>query len=112
VSALLPITPPRVGDPQAANIAIMTPRSEVSPVSAAMYLLSSVPFALLMPVDLVAQVRQANLYPNCPHEQLAVRLEAAGKITILDAQMVWIVGNVQDCRRSKYSLPSCGRPRP
>jgi hypothetical protein len=112
VSALLPITPPRAGDPQVAAIAIMTPRSEVSPVSAALYLLSSVPFALLMLVDLVAQVSQVNLYPNCPHEQLALRLDAAGKITIFDAQMVWIVGNVLDCRPIEIFSAQLRTPAP
>jgi hypothetical protein len=84
----------------------------VSPVAAAVYLLSSVAFALLMPVDLVAQVRRANLYPNCPHEQIALRLEAAGKITILDAQMIWLVGNVPDCRPIEIFSAQLRTPAP
>jgi hypothetical protein len=112
VSALLRITPPRAGDPQAADIAILTPRSEVSPVAATLYLLSSVAFTLLMRVDLVAQVRQANLYPNCSHEQIALRLDAAGKITILDAQMIWLVGNVPDCRPIEIFSAQLRTPAP
>jgi hypothetical protein len=97
VSSLLPVTTPRDGSPPAADIAILTPRCEVTPVAAALYLLSEVPFALLMPIDLVAQVRQPGLYPNSPHDRIAQRLGRAGKITLLDAQMVWLVGNVVGC---------------
>ncbi len=50
-----------------------------------------------MPVDLLAQARQPNLYPGCPHEKVAERLAKAGKLTILDAQMVWVIGNVDGC---------------
>jgi hypothetical protein len=84
VSALQPLSPPRSGMPPPADLAIMTPRSEVAPVAVALYILSSVPFALMMPVDLLPQIRKPNLYPGSPHEQLALRLEKAGKITILD----------------------------
>jgi hypothetical protein len=49
----------------------MTPRCEIAPVTVAMYLLSEVPFALLISVDLLPQVRKPNLYLNSPHEQLA-----------------------------------------
>jgi hypothetical protein len=63
----------------------------------ALYLLSSVPFALLIPVDLLPQVRKPALYPGSPHEQLALHLERAGKVTILDSQMVWVIENVPGC---------------
>jgi hypothetical protein len=97
VSALQPLSPPRSGMPPPADLAIMTPRSKVAPVAVALYLLSSVPFALMMPIDLLPQIRKPNLYPGSPHEQLALRLEKAGKITISDSQMVWVIGNVLDC---------------
>jgi hypothetical protein len=97
VSSLQPVTPPREGSPPKADVAILTPRCETTPLSVALYLLSDVPFALLMPVNLLAQARQSNLYPGCPHEMVAKRLAKAGKITILDAQMVWVVGNVSGC---------------
>jgi hypothetical protein len=112
VSALRPVTPPRDGVPPAADIAILTPRCEVAPVAAARYLLSAFPFALLLPVDLVTQIRQPDLYPQCPHVELARRLEAAGKITILDAQMVWIVGNVQGCRPVEIFSAKLRTPAP
>jgi hypothetical protein len=63
-------------------------------------------------MDLVAQVRQANLYSNCPHKQLACRLEAAGKITILDAQMIWIEENVLDCRPIEIFSAQLRTPAP
>ena len=97
VSSLLPHTPTRSGSPPAADLAIMTPRCEIAPLTAALYLMSDVPFALLLPVDLLAQVRKPGLYPGSPHAQIALRLEKAGKITILDAQMIWLIGNVAGC---------------
>jgi hypothetical protein len=99
----------------------MTPRCEMAPVSVALYLLSSVPFALLIPVDLLPQVRKPKLYPGIPHDQLALRLEKAGKVTILDSQMVWVIGNVPGCcpveifaarLRTPASLTSFERPGP
>ena len=97
VSSLQPVTPPKEGSPPKADIAILTPRCEIAPVSVALYSLSDVPFALLLPIDLLAQARQPDLFPGCPHEQVTGRLASAGKITILDAQMVWVVGNVAGC---------------
>jgi hypothetical protein len=121
VSALQPLVPPRSGVPPPADVAIMTPRCEIAPVSVALYLLSSVPFALLIPVDLLPQVREPNLYPGSPHDQLALRLDKAGKITILDSQMVWVIGNVPGCcpveifaarLRTRAPLTSFERPGP
>jgi len=97
----------------------MTPRSEIAPVSVAYYLLSSVPFALLIPVDLLPQVRKPNLYPGSPHDQLALRLDKAGKVTILDSQMVWVIGNIPGCcpveifaARLRTRAPLTGFERP
>jgi hypothetical protein len=53
VSALTPLNPPREGTPIAADIAILAPRCEVAPVVLAIYLQSTVPFAILIPVDLL-----------------------------------------------------------
>jgi transposase InsO family protein len=63
----------------------------------ATYLLSNVPFVLLLPVDLVHAARQPNIFSDAPHEELAERLKRAGKLVILQAQMVWIIGNLPDC---------------
>jgi hypothetical protein len=97
VSALTPLSPPRIGTPPESDIAIMTPRCEVAPVILATYLLSNVPFVLLLPVDLVDAARQPNIFSDAPHEELAERLKRAGKLVILQAQMVWIIGNLPDC---------------
>jgi hypothetical protein len=119
VSALQPLSPPRSGAPPPADVAIMTPRSEIAPVSVASYLLSNVPFALLIPVDLLPQVRKPNLYPGSPHDQLALRLDKAGKVTILDSQMVWVIGNIPGCcpveifaARLRTRAPPTGFERP
>jgi hypothetical protein len=95
VSALTPLSPPRIGTPPDSDIAIMTPRCEVVPVILANYLLSNVPFVLLLPVDLVDAARKPNIF--APHEEIADRLKRTGKLVILQAQMVWIIGNLPDC---------------
>ncbi len=98
VSSPTPLTPPRSGSPPAADIAIITPRCEIAPVVLALYLLSAVPFALLLPVDLVDMARCPGIFPDAPHEKIGNRLAAAGKLVILQAQMTWILGNVPACR--------------
>jgi hypothetical protein len=97
VSALTPFSPPRFGPPPTSDIAVMTPRSEIAPVMLATYLLSNVPFVLLLPVDLVDAARKPNIFAGAPHEEIAERLKRAGKLTILQAQMIWIIGNLPDC---------------
>ena len=86
--------PPRQGSPRPADLAIMVPRPEVAPVALASYLLSDIPFALMLPVDLLVQVYEPNLYPDSPHLQLKTLFDAAGKITILASQMTWSTGNM------------------
>jgi hypothetical protein len=110
--ALQPHTPPRSGAPPAADVAIMTPRCEIAPVTVALYLLSNVPFALLIPVDLLPQVRKPDLYLGSPHDQLAQQLEKAGKVTILDSKMVWVIGNVPGCRPVEIFAARLRTPAP
>ncbi len=62
VSALQPVTPPSKDKPLAADLAVLTPRCEVAPVALVRYLMSTVHFALLMPVDLLAMAST----PNAP----------------------------------------------
>jgi hypothetical protein len=97
VGALTQISPPRVGEPPTAEIAILTPRCEVAPVVLAVYLLSSVPFALLLPVDLLDMARRPAIFPESPHYDIARKLAAAGKVVILQAQMAWVIGNLPAC---------------
>jgi hypothetical protein len=98
VSALTPLNPPRKDAPPAADMAIMTPRCEVAPVILATYLLSEVPFALLIPVDLLDVARKPGIFSDAPHADIARRFAAAGKITILEAHMTWVIRNLPDCR--------------
>ena len=85
--ALTPFNPPRTGTPPHADIAILTPRCEVAPVILAIYLLSSVPFALLIPVDLIDVARQPGIFVDAPHEEIAKRLEGASQLLMLHTQM-------------------------
>ena len=79
VGALTPLNPPKSGAPPLADLAVLTPRCEIAPVVLALYLLSDVPFVLLLPVDLLDMVRRPNLFPDAPHELIAKRLETAGR---------------------------------
>jgi transposase InsO family protein len=97
VSALTPLNPPRDGKPPPADVAILTPRCEIAPVVLAVYLLSDVPFALLLPVDLLDVVRRPNIFPDSPQEDLARALERSGKLLILQSQMTWVLGNLPGC---------------
>ena len=74
-------------------MAIMIPRPETAPVSLALYLLSDIPFAMLLPVDLLTQAYRPGIYPDAPHEKIEAAFQNAGKITILTAQMTWVVSN-------------------
>jgi hypothetical protein len=84
VQSLAPISK---GTPQKADLAVMIPRTEVAPVSLALYLLSAVPFVMLMPVDLVSQAHEPNIFPEAPFVAIRTKFDAAGKITILASQM-------------------------
>jgi hypothetical protein len=85
VGALTPLNPPRAGMPPLADLAVMTPRCEVAPVILAVYLLSAVPFALLLPVDLLDQARRPGIFSDARLDEIAQRLEKAGKIVLLEA---------------------------
>jgi len=87
VSSLTPFTPPRAGLPPMADVAILTPRCEIAPVVLAWYLLSAVPFALLLPVDLVDMARSPGIFPEAPHAELERKLAAAGKLVILQSDV-------------------------
>jgi hypothetical protein len=92
-----PHSPVRRGSPKFSNLAILVPRPEVSPVTLALYLLSKIPFGILIPVDLLDQAYSVNLYPNSPSVLIREKFEIAGKLTILATQMTWVIGNIPDC---------------
>jgi transposase InsO family protein len=91
---------------------VIIPRCEVAPVALARYLLSAVPFALLSPVDLISMAAAPNLFRNSPHEEIAAKFKAAGKITILVTQMTWIIGNLEDCHPIEIFSSSLRTPAP
>jgi transposase InsO family protein len=95
--SVLAVAPPREGEPAAADLAIMIPRVEAAPVALALYLLSKVPFALLLPVDLASQAYSPGLYFGSPHEEIEAAFRKAGKLTLLSPQMIWVIGNVPEC---------------
>jgi hypothetical protein len=112
VSALTPLNPPRGGTPPAADVAILAPRCEVAPVILATYLQSKVPFAILIPVDLLDVARRPDIYPDAPHLDIAQRFGEAGKLTILEAQMTWVIGNLPACRPIKTFAMRLRTPAP
>ncbi len=112
VGALNPLNPPRTGTPPAADLAVLTPRCEVAPVILAIYLLSDVPFALLLPVDLLDVARRPGIFPDAPYDEIARRLETAGKLVLLEAQMVWVLGNLPGCRPTEIFSAYLRTPAP
>jgi hypothetical protein len=91
-SALLPVSPPKLSPPLPADIAILIPRCEVGPLALAQYLLASTPFALLLPVDLLTIAYSPKLHRSIPCALVEERFHKAGKITILETQMTWVLG--------------------
>jgi hypothetical protein len=113
VSALQSVSPPTKNEPAPADFAVFIPRSEVSPAVLARYLmLSSVPFALLVPVDLLALASAPNIFRQAPHADIAARFAKAGKITILATQMTWVLGNLEDCAPVEMFAASLRTPAP
>ena len=106
--------PPRSGSPQICNLAIMIPRNEVAPVAAALYLLSTIPFAVLVPVDLLTQTYAPGIFAEAPHSKLLDLFTRSGKITILASQMTWVIGNIAGCCpvETFASAPSTPIPSP
>jgi hypothetical protein len=75
----------------------MVPRPEAEPTALALYLLSDVPFALLLPINIATQACASNLYPDIPHAVVKTAFVAAGKLTMLATQMLWVIGDVPNC---------------
>jgi hypothetical protein len=99
-------------EPAPAELAVLMPRCEVAPVALARYLLSSVPFALLMPVDLLAMAAAPNVFPRSPHNEIAARFTKTGKVTILATQMTWVLGNMEDCHPVEIFSNTLRTPAP
>ncbi len=97
--------PPTKNEPLPSELAVLIPRCEVAPVALARYLLSTVPFAILVPVYLLAMASAPNIFRQAPHRK-------AGKITILVTQMTWVVGNLADCAPIEMFANSLITPAP
>jgi hypothetical protein len=92
----LPVAPTKKGPPADADFSIMIPRPEDSPVTLALlvYLMSSVPFAILVPNDLFSESFADKIYPEANAAAIKLRFQAAGKLQILVTQMTWVIGNI------------------
>jgi hypothetical protein len=96
-SSVEPHSPVRRGSPAISDLAIFVPRPEVSPLTLALYLLSDIPFGILISVDLLDQAYSVDLYPDSPYLLIRERFQLAGKLTILATQMTWVIGNIPNC---------------
>ena len=66
------VAPTKRGPPLPADLAIMVPRPEDSPITLAYYLGSTIPFAVLVPNDLLSMTFAPQIYPGAD----IVRLKA------------------------------------
>ncbi len=96
--SVLSVAPARKGAPQLADLAILVPRPEYSPVTLALYLSSSIPFAVLVPNDLLASAFSNRIYLGANPTALKEKFQVAGKLQILATQMTWVIGNVPEYR--------------
>jgi hypothetical protein len=83
------------GPPLPADLAIMVPRPEDSPVT---YLGSTIPFAVLVPNDLLFTTFSAGIYPGADIVRLKSQFQASGKLQMLVTQMTWVIGNISEYR--------------
>jgi hypothetical protein len=76
---------------------------------------------LLLPVDLLNVSRRPSIFPDSPYEEIARKLETAGKLLILEAQMTWVIGSLPGCKpteifaarlRTPVPVTGCQRPGP
>jgi transposase InsO family protein len=90
------VAPAKKGFPAEADLSIMIPRPEDSPVTLALYLMSNMPFAILIPNDLLSESFADKIYPEANAAAIKLRFQAAGKLQILVTQMTWVVGNIPE----------------
>jgi hypothetical protein len=66
----------------------VAPRPQATPTALALHLLSDVPFALLLPIDIATQARASkNLCPDIPIAAAKTAFVAAGKLTMLATEL-------------------------
>ena len=92
-----PRTNPRSFAP---DLALFFPKPDLSPAILAQLLASSVPFGLLMPADLVTQVKTKEVVTTVGNDvdtgTLSAQLQQTGKIMMLESNMIWIIGNIPE----------------
>ncbi len=83
------VAPAKKGVPTDSDLAILVPRPEDSPVTLALYLLSAIPFAVLVPNDLLSESFASKIFPGADTTEIKRRFVVAGKLQILVTQMTW-----------------------
>jgi hypothetical protein len=90
----------------------MVPRPEDSPVTLALYLSSPIPFAVLVPNDLLASTFSNRIFLGANHTALKEQFQAAGKLQILSTQMTWVVRNVPEYKAFEMFRQALRTPAP
>jgi hypothetical protein len=93
------VAPTHKARPVPTDLAILIPRPEDSPVTLALYMVSTIPFAILIPNDLLTEAFAVRIFPGADTIQLKAAFDAAGKIQILSTQMTWVIGNIPEYNR-------------
>ncbi len=109
---VLPVAPTKKGPPADADFPIMIPRSEDFPVTLALYLMSSMLFAVLVPNDLLSESFADKIYPEANAAAIKFRFQAAGKLQILVTQMTWVIGNIPTYRTIEMFSPTIANGGP
>jgi hypothetical protein len=98
--AVQQVAPAQKEAPLPAELPILIHRTEAAPAALAQYLMTKIPFAILVPVDLLDQSNAAKVFPGTHPAVLKQKFEAAGKLTILlTTQLTWVLGNISESRR-------------
>jgi hypothetical protein len=107
-----PVAPAKKEGPTPTDFAIMVPRPEDSPITLARYLLSEVPFAILLPNDLLASSYSERIFPNADTAALKAKFQGADKLQILVTQMTWVIGNVPEYKLIEMFTQTLRTPAP
>jgi hypothetical protein len=110
--SVLSVAPARKGTPLPADLAILVPRPEDSPVTLALYLSSTIPFAVLVPNDLLESTFSNRIYLGANPTALKAQFQTAGKLQILATQMTWVVGNIPEYRSLEIFSQHLRTPAP
>jgi hypothetical protein len=102
--------------PPPVDLAILIPRPDLSPLVLAQHLCASIPFAILVPVDLISQSFSEGLFQSnpAPGKPDAIRLfpKNCGKLSFLETHMTWIIGNIPSFQHSEMFAAEIVTPAP